>query len=158
MPNWCENKLEIEKGVDEFVEKYTSIDEDGHRFFDLEKVIPTLSDMLEDGRWFTWRVDHWGTKWNLSGQTTTFSDDYSEVYFDSAWSPPVGALERISKQCPNIQFHMYYVELGCFFAGSVDFDGDFFSIDYDLDPKHVAEVEFGWDLSDLFSDEPEEVA
>ena len=34
----------------------------------------------------------------------------------------------------------------------------FFSIDYDLDPKHVAEVEFGWDLSDLFSDEPEEVA
>lgn len=33
MPNWCENKLEIEKGVDEFVEKYTSIDEDGHRFF-----------------------------------------------------------------------------------------------------------------------------
>ena len=147
MPNWCSNKLIIASGSQAFVDRYTSLNEEGMRFFDFERIAPTPLGFLDDDRWYLWRISNWGTKWNTSANTTDANDDWTEVYFDTAWSPPIEALRALSEDSPDIHFELHYFELGCFFAGSVQFDGDVFS-ESESDPIQMALEQFGWDFSD----------
>lgn len=154
MPNWCENKLIISSGANEFIESFTSHDENGRRFFDFEKTLPIPEGFISDGRWFHWCVSNWGTKWNCSASTTSANEEWTEIYFDTAWSPPIELLRTLSKKCPSIHFDLYYCELGGYFAGIAQFDGMQFSEIVDCDPIAMAIEQFGWDPA-LFEEEAE---
>ena len=152
MPNWCSNKLVINAGSEAFVTHYTSLDENGQRYFDFEKVLPTPPQLLNGDRWLSWRIAHWGTKWNTSANTTDANDEWREVFFDTAWSPPIEILRLISEERPSIQFELHYFELGGYFAGNVQFDGEDF-LQTELDPIQTAYEQFGWDFSDWNEEE-----
>lgn len=69
--------------------------------------------------WYSWNVRNWGTKWDVGASN---DDEYPEtdlhidepnhlVYsFNTAWSPPVPAVEKISQQYPNLTFDLEYQE------------------------------------------------
>lgn len=145
MPNWCENKLIITSGADIFIDSFTSLNNEGGRFFDFEKILPIPEGFLNDDRWYRWCVSNWGTKWNSTAETTNASEDWTEVFFDSAWSPPIELLRTLSKKCPSIHFELYYCELGCYFAGIAMFDGGHFIVTDGCDPKKMAIEHFGSD-------------
>lgn len=81
--------------------------------------------------WYDWSVKNWGTKWDVTA--TIYSDSceripgYSTVKqptdrivkfeFDSAWSPPVGAISTLAKQFPKLDLYLTYDESGCDFSG-----------------------------------------
>ena len=44
--------------------------------------------------WYEWRCKYWGTKWN----TDDVKWDKCRVFFDTAWAPPIHALEELSKK------------------------------------------------------------
>lgn len=70
--------------------------------------------------WYDWSVANWGTKWNI-GDVVVLSDESGSflVQFDTAWSPPIGLIERLCQKYPDIEVEMHYGEVGCFFAGTV---------------------------------------
>lgn len=57
--------------------------------------------------WYDWRVNVWGTKWDTysHGQTTVTPNEF-ETSFETAWSPPMGALVAASTQHPNLRFEI----------------------------------------------------
>ena len=119
MPNWCENKLKIADCSPE-LESY--LKENGLSF---EKIKPTPPD--EKDGWYSWRLENWGTKWDLSEQEQRevadelLSEDCDfQAYFTSAWSPPIEAIAALSEMFPNDNFTLDYFESGCWFAGSAD--------------------------------------
>ena len=69
--------------------------------------------------WYSWNNRHWGTKWDVA---VSNEDTYPEteiqidtpdhlVYsFNTAWSPPVPAVEKLSEQYPNLTFDLEYQE------------------------------------------------
>ena len=72
MPNWCSNSMKIvgePKAVVRFIKENYSNEKDRHGHsnyvLDFEKLSPT--PVKEDGEvideWYTWRIEHWGTKW-----------------------------------------------------------------------------------------------
>ena len=69
----------------------------------------------------------WGTKWDLSEQEGNLVAaellSGGVASFDTAWSPPVGALRALSLRCPDDTFRLDYHEPDMMVAGSATFRG-----------------------------------
>ena len=76
--------------------------------------------------WYSFRVNEWGTKWDVG-----YNEDYDNearrlgentvfLHFDSAWSPPISAYEKLVDM--GFVIEAYYFEGGMGFCG--DFYGD----------------------------------
>ena len=121
MPNWNENKLSV---MDCSPELESYLKENGLSF---AKIKPTPPEMLNDenNSWYNWRLENWGTKWDLSeqeqrevaDQLISESADF-QATFMTAWSPPLQAIAALSEMFPNDQFTLDYFESGCWFAGT----------------------------------------
>lgn len=119
MPNWCSNNVHL-------VGKHKQIRQIMEHNFDFNRIYPEPNYAATD-EWYQWRVDHWGTKWNCGGENCiglhfddlfhNIKDEESEVWvwFDSAWSPPIGIYEKLVEQGINVE--AYYYEPGMNFAG-----------------------------------------
>jgi len=88
--------------------------------------------------WYDWCINEWGTKWDVGdGQgIQTWTDTDLVVYFDSAWSPPIAAYERLI----DLGFSVYatYYEPGCAFAGIFE---DGYDDYYDLSGMDSGDVQ-----------------
>lgn len=62
--------------------------------------------------WYNWNITNWGTKWDVSQDISHFdSEDTSLVYgFQTAWSPPIPALQELSRQHPNADISLWWEE------------------------------------------------
>lgn len=114
MPNWVKSIAIF--GTKKVLEDCIVDKENGHKSFDLDKVIPmpkeyekenpfegmTMEEELlfkkaNDGckDWYEWRVKHWGTKWNTD-ETVVLDDNM--VTFNTAWNMPDEVFREISKK------------------------------------------------------------
>ena len=133
MPNIVENELTV-SGDEESINQFKDMI-GGASQFSLEKILPTPQKFLEDEErsgesltfeegikkglpdWYTWRMQHWGVKWDISDcelVTDSFelpSDHYITYRFSSAWNAPLIALESLSKKIPNLKMNLHYVEI-----------------------------------------------
>lgn len=76
-----------------------------------------------DNTWYNWNVRNWGTKWDVA---VSADEKYPETYmegptengenlvvyynFNTAWSPPVPALQKLSAQYPSLLLTLSYEE------------------------------------------------
>jgi hypothetical protein len=73
------------------------------------------------GNWYDYCVGEWGTKWDVGADSTTDVHPDGKMlhtYFDSAWSPPVTAYEKLTELGFTVGA-MYY-EPGMAYAGIYD--------------------------------------
>ena len=92
---------------------------------DLEayKAQPDFKAEGEQNDWYSWNIRNWGVKWDVavaedSSYTTTYIEgpvangDNKVVYynFETAWSHPIAALEKLSGQYPTLLFTLSYQE------------------------------------------------
>ena len=150
MPNWCSNEVQFdgsEEDIAKFKEECFS-DHKGEAVLDFSKVLPEpdydkpkkdgthndgvqteLHSVMPD--WWTWRNDNWGTKWNLvpnhDGDLTAYltvedGEDFIQLEFDTAWSPPNGIYEAIVDKYPDISVNWFYREDGVQMAGWLPYD------------------------------------
>jgi Ferredoxin-like domain in Api92-like protein len=80
---------------------------------------PEWKTMGDPTSWYSWNIEHWGCKWD-SGNTEITEDlsvkggkAFIAYRFDTAWSPPTGALIRLSKKYPTLRIrHRFEEEQG----------------------------------------------
>ena len=73
----------------------------------------------QDDRWYNWRVQNWGTKWDcysLEIDDTDMPHGF-EVNFETAWSPPEEVCYAIKEQYDDLSISWFYDEPGCELAG-----------------------------------------
>ena len=111
MPNWCMNNLTISHDdstkLQEFVDAYNN----GKT---CEHFLPVPSGYYDDQRWYNWCCNNWGTKWDFG------KDEYHDpaeivnhevdISFNTAWSPPLPAIEQLSLQYPELEMTLEYEE------------------------------------------------
>ena len=72
----------------------------------------------QDDRWYSWRIAHWDTKWDLYDLEWQDSDeDYMTVSFNTAWSPAESICHRLREDYPDLHISWFYDEPGMEFAG-----------------------------------------
>ena len=151
MPNWCDNQLSI-TGPNSVIDKIEKIvkAEDTHENTGLLNFFKPMPKELEGttspsssadkpqpmvegfDNWYDWRVENWGTKWELcefygvDRQHLNDSLDESTISFafSSAWAPPINAYEQFLADNENCSLKAYYYEGGCDFMGEWDNGSD----------------------------------
>ena len=173
MPNWCNNNLTLEhedpamikRAFDalergEFLQEFIPVPED------LKIVAGSVGDPVEQaeltrktaenvekygyGNWYDYCCGEWGTKWDVGEQGA--SDIHPDgrilhTYFDSAWSPPVNAYQKLEQLGFRVDAMFY--ESGMAFAGSYS-DGN--CDDFSLEGMSADEIEQNYpDIDEAFS-------
>ncbi len=128
MPNHCFNKIEI---YGKEASKVASKIESEETPFDFTKIFPepdydkiavkpTFGTVEEScmPKWWDWRVQNWGTKWNsYDCEVIEIDDEQIEYRFSTAWSPPEGVIKKLREQYPDIEITAFYDEPGMEIAG-----------------------------------------
>ena len=74
---------------------------------------------FDGNHWYDFNVREWGTKWDVAvrddeeyPETELYHDVKGELgyKFNTAWSPPAPAIEKLSAQYPELEFNLSYEE------------------------------------------------
>jgi len=150
MPNWCNNYLELEhddpemitrarkafnegKLLEEFCPVPSSLhivagrvgDDTDPKQIELEAQEKANLEKHGYSTWYDYCVNEWGTKWDVGGEGDQASQDSPTdlcMNFDSAWAPPIAAMEKF--QDLGFKVKLVYWESGMCFCGVFDENGD----------------------------------
>lgn len=68
--------------------------------------------------WYDWRQVHWGTKWNAYAVgKLELLGDRAIIRFNTAWSPAIPVITRLSNVFSAMTFTLRYFDEGWYFAG-----------------------------------------
>ena len=160
MPNWCNNVIELAhedpamiaradkalregKFLEEFIPVPASLhivagrvgDDTDPKQIELEAQEKANLEAHGYATWYDYCVNEWGTKWDVGGDgiEPTIEGNALTASFDSAWSPPIQAYEKLLDL--GFMVRAYYFEGGMNFAGIWDNGDDDF---YDLPSSSAA--------------------
>ena len=112
MPNWSSTQIELTfKNTNQAKKVKSKIKNFGFNF-GLTKEKPNSKN------WYNWRLNHWGTKWNIGDDTQIVrSDNVLTLKFESAWAGPDKWFRTLINQYevsgyyfdrePNMKFSVY---------------------------------------------------
>jgi hypothetical protein len=163
MPNWCNNTVEIYHEDPVMLERVRKGFNAGallNEFIpvpeELQITAGRLGDPVENAKiiaaeesnrakhgysnWYDFCVNEWGTKWDIGGDGAEALDIDGGLSFsfDSAWSPPLAAYEKLM----DLGFRIYamYHESGMCFAGIWDNGDDDYYEYSDMNSQEVSDT------------------
>lgn len=143
MPNWCANAVVIEATEHEGAQMIRRLDthlkEGGELISFFLPIPPELNDprtgsfggddadekdalrksLLEKygySGWYDWCLAEWGTKWDAKPDDFFLDGDSMEIYFDTAWSPPIKFYTELFERF-NFEVNATFVEQGANYIG-----------------------------------------
>lgn len=141
MPNWCEVNLDIivptkaeAKNIEKAVKANNILNHlcpepsnMSHDAVNDEKALKLRSQGMHN--WYDWRVDNWGTKWELADGDVELYEEPNGTYCvriwgNTAWAPPITALRYYKERHPSSTVILYYFEPGMDFVGKFDGETD----------------------------------
>jgi hypothetical protein len=144
MPNWCSNKVTVSGDLIKFKTWLNG------EPFCLNKIVPIDKTLLEGQGWYDWRINNWGTKWDVEAVAEDLGDTIV-FNFETAWGPPRMAIVKLCELFPEINIVHSYLELGmCFVGKDVYSKADLITGEIYEDPdkeewKQLAKAEFDWE-------------
>lgn len=145
MPNWCQNRIEIEGNVDSIKQITEKICEGADKG---EGLFKTLIGMFPDGfisnekyvglqdykiddeyfDWYSHNVKMYGTKWDVKIDIENIDFTDNGILFhhlETAWNAPIEFCKKLSSMYDGIKVTIGFEESGCDFGGEyVIEDGD----------------------------------
>ena len=122
MPNWCANNVVIRHNDSAAMDRVEKALETGL----FGEFLPTPAELLEGEGWYDWRVENWGTKWDVKNDGSLMADRFGQTLtlsFDTAWAPAIGFYEKLTELGYDVRAS--YWEPGMDFAGTyTSEDGD----------------------------------
>ena len=138
MPNWCNNSVEIYHTDPAMIERARkAFNGEGllQEFIPVpQELIDTVSGFVPEqealeakqaanrekygySSWYDFCVSEWGTKWEIGADGNPAQDIPGGLMlgFDSAWSPPIAAYEKLLEM--GFRIRAMYYEPGMAFAG-----------------------------------------
>ena len=141
MPNWCNNVLQLTHNDSEMIKRASSAFSQGRLFDEFIPVPSLLKETSEENNlnhsnmllektgyhsWYEFCTTEWGTKWDVGGEdcpVEELSQKVISLVFDSAWSPPIEAYQKLTDLC-GFTIEAQYYESGMAFCGTWTSDGD----------------------------------
>jgi len=112
MPNWCNNNIELSHPDKAMVERAALEDTTAPARESDEALVAKYG--YSD--WYSWCVNNWGTKWDISPYGVEINEHGVLVgAFDSPWGPPIQAYEKL--EALGFEVRAYYYEPGMGFTG-----------------------------------------
>ena len=108
--SWVPADIETREQLVEFIEANHPLDRE------LGKAYHENLQNYGHKTWYSWCVEHWGTKWNAYGYTEVNRKgaESVEIQFETAWSPPVPIYEALHERFPNLEITACWSDEGSY--------------------------------------------
>ena len=130
MPNWCSNGITLRHADPAMIDRVIAGKEGL-----LQEFLPCPQELTEAvanfevnealvakygySSWYDWSIANWGTKWDFALENVEREDANTvTAAFDSAWSPPITAYERLTEL--GFEVVAFYNEPGMVYVGKWD--------------------------------------
>lgn len=138
MPNWCDNHLVLSgpaAKIKALWETANAKNENGDCL---------LQAMVPIGEWdYARAVDAWGTKWDISQHGLEYEELEGEGiirgWFESAWSPPILAMQNYCDKNEDVRVTLEYFEPGVGFIGHWN-SADQEDCCWEIDPSDLSNI------------------
>ena len=123
MPNWCYNQLIILGDEENLLQFYQqNKNDEKNEELDFLKSVPqpeeitssnnnlSSNEVLTTPNWYNWNISNLGTKWNVKDADYIKNQNNITYKFDTAWSPPIPWVEKVSVKYPEIIFQLDEIE------------------------------------------------
>jgi len=153
MPNHTDNRVVLSHDDPQMIDKIYNIMNTGDAEL-CHSLIPeprTADGEPADG-WYEWRVDNWGTKWDVYDSTCDRIDANALVLsFLSAWSPPMPIYEKLTDMGFDVTAR--YFDEGWMFIGEYNNGDDWVTDDVDSVVEHYPELDEEFGISQMLEEE-----
>jgi hypothetical protein len=164
MPNWITNKLTIEgPNALKVVESLATKTQEGQVLpLDFNNILPMPENIYKGNlgtkerkeygknNWYDWSLANWGTKWNACASEASGN----VITFDTAWSPVIDLIVRLSEKHPENTFKCEYAEefLGNFTGYVICKNGEMLEdVQHEDDSREACELALKlWGMEDEF--------
>lgn len=110
--------------------------------FDMQESMAQFYQDIATGQdWYHWNIREWGTKWEISDASYTATPNKLVFCYQTAWSPPVSALDKLAELFPDLHFTSRFLDEGDNFAGEIHWESGQQSFDTDLVINHGLKME-----------------
>jgi hypothetical protein len=137
MPNWCDNTLRVTGDAEALNRFATDIKNEDGSIQILKNLIPFPVELEgnditdKDGNviakafsdaGYSWCLRNWGTKWgDCETELSAYPPGELVYTFQTAWSPALAGIERISRLFPTLTFQTDWVEEGVQSIGAASY-------------------------------------
>jgi hypothetical protein len=134
MPNWCFNSVEVEGPARVLTAWVKNVERNAGSDTGLfgTFVIPAYNE--DSSNWYEAHSVAWSTKWDVEINKLDWDRyvDGVKLQFDTAWSPPMGWLETMSRDWPSLTFKIAFEEGGmCFMGYAIVKNGEYWMAEND---------------------------
>ena len=153
MPNHTDNRVILSHADSQKIDDiYNVMNTDDASL--LQHIIPMNESLLDGGDWYEWRLDNWGTKWDIyETHCTRIDANTLQLNFLTAWSPPIPVFDKLT----DMGFDVYarYLDEGWMYVGEYTDEGGWFTEDFDTlaDVRPDLDDEFG--ITEMVQEEKE---
>jgi hypothetical protein len=128
MPNWCNNSIVINGPADKIRVLWDAATTLGEEKGLLSALCPIPTELSNTDDHLDWRVQNWGTKWDVDAENMYFEpadSDHAQISggFDTAWAPPVAAFRSYANDNTDVSIDLKYFEPGMSFIGQWNTNG-----------------------------------
>ena len=124
--NWCHNRLTLTGPAERIRDLWTRAQtaDPGSKSFGLLQVLRPEPTYSPGETWWEWRVENWGTKWDISGENLELVEAGPTAAitgeFVSAWSPPTEAIHWYACHAGDVRVTLTYHEPRMCFVGAFE--------------------------------------
>lgn len=101
--------------------------------------------------WYDWRLEHWGTKWDIYNATCDRMDANTLVLsFDTAWSPPIPIYDKLVDM--GFEVNARYLDEGWLYVGEYIDGNDWSTGDVESVVTEYPELDLEFGISEHIID------
>jgi len=137
MPNYCENQIRFSVNKPEHIQILKDLEQEMKTKKEILNVLrPMPEGYPENGKWYDWCCENWGTKWDMMDTYDIgWWRNQLTICGDTAWSPPEAALLYYHLRHPEVTIDILYFEPGMCFAGHTQYKNE-----WRLDVKFIQNI------------------
>jgi hypothetical protein len=107
--------------------------------------------------WYDWRLEHWGTKWDIYNATCDRMDANTlQLYFYTAWSPPMPIYDKLVDM--GFEVTARYLDEGWGYIGEYVDGNDWCTDEVESVAENYPELDEEFGISERIAEYEEEVA
>jgi len=105
------------------------------------------NDAHADDGWYTWRLQNWGTKWDVyESHCTRIDANTLQLTFYTAWSPPIPVFDKLVDM--GFEVNARYLDEGWMYAGEYVDGDDWTTDDVESLPETYPDLDLEFGISE----------
>lgn len=151
MPNHTDNRVILSHADSKMIDDiYNVMNTDDASL--LQHIIPMNEALLDGGDWYEWRLDNWGTKWDIyETHCTRIDANTLSITFYTAWSPPIPVFDKLTDM--GYEINARYLDEGWMYVGEYVDGFDWSTADVESISEVRPELDDEFGISEMMQEE-----